>query len=83
MAFFNGQLHRSTIYRTGFGECVVLVLNVIVCPCYLFLDIVLFHDDRCDMYGVLYDQSFYFEIKIYNLYNFFIILIMLYIYLNA
>ena len=36
--------HRIA-YRTGFGVCVVLVLNVIRCSCHYFLDRILFHHD--------------------------------------
>ena len=44
-------VHRSTAphnhiaYRTGFGVCVVLVLNAIRCSCHYFLYIILFHHE--------------------------------------
>ena len=38
-----GHLHPFKIYRTGFWVCVVLVLSVIMCSFYYFLDKILFH----------------------------------------
>ena len=40
--------HHRIAYRTGFGVCVVLVLNVIRCSCHYFLVRILFHHDSCD-----------------------------------
>ena len=37
-----------------FGLCVVLVLSVIMCSFYKFLDIVLFHHDSCDYHWILW-----------------------------
>ena len=37
--------HYRIDYRTVFGVCVVLVLNVIRCSCHYFLDRILFHHD--------------------------------------
>ena len=42
-----GQQRPITVYRTGFCVCFVLVLNVIRCSCYYFLDIILFHHGGC------------------------------------
>ena len=43
MTLYIGQQHPITVYRTVFGVCVVLVLSVISCSCYYFLDRILFH----------------------------------------
>ena len=40
-----GQQHPITVYRTGFGVCVVLVLSVIRYSWYYILDRILFHHD--------------------------------------
>ena len=45
MTYCIGQQHPITIYRTVFCACVVLVLSVIRCSCYYFLDIILFYHD--------------------------------------
>ena len=45
VALYIGQLHPITVYRTGFWVCVVLVLSVIRCSFYNFLDRIIFHHD--------------------------------------
>ena len=58
-----GQHHPITIYRTVFWLCVVLVLSVIRCSCYLFLDIILFyrdfHHDSFDYHWDFHGHSFF------------------------
>ena len=39
------QQHPITVYKTGYGVCVVLVLSAIRCSCYYLLDRMLFHHD--------------------------------------
>ena len=56
------QLHPITVYRTVFGVCVVLVLNIIMCSFYSLLDRGLLHHDSFDYFGDLYVYSFYFEL---------------------
>ena len=45
MTLYIGQQHPITVYRTVFCVCVVLVLSVIRCSCYYFLDRIIFHHD--------------------------------------
>ena len=49
MSLCIGQVPPITVYRTvvffGFFMCAVLVLSVIMCSFYYFLDRVLFHHD--------------------------------------
>ena len=45
VALYIGSQHPITVYRTGFGVCVVLVLSVIRCFCYYSFDRILFHND--------------------------------------
>ena len=45
-----GQLHRITVYRTGFLVCTAVVLRVIMCFFLLIIEGVLFHHDSCDYY---------------------------------
>ena len=45
VVLYIGQHHPITVYRTGFGVCVALVLGVIRCSCYCFLDGILFYHD--------------------------------------
>ena len=45
MTLYIGQQHPITVYRTGFGVCVVLVLNAIRCTCHYFLDRIIFHNE--------------------------------------
>ena len=67
-----GQLHPTTVYMTGFWVCVVLVLNVIRCSFYYFLDIILFHHDfyhdSCDCYwdfmAILYFLNYTFRLSV-------------------
>ena len=49
-----GQLQPITVYRTGFWVCPVLVLSVIVCSFYLFLDRGLFHCNSCNYYWIFF-----------------------------
>ena len=43
-----GQLHPITVYRTGLCVCTVLVLTVITCSIYYFLNSALCNRDGCD-----------------------------------
>ena len=56
-----GQQYLITVYRTGFGVCAVLVLSVIRCSCYYFLDRIIFHHDfhhaSCDYHLDFYGHS--------------------------
>ena len=45
VTLYIGQQHPITVYSTGFVVCVVLVLNVIRCSTYYYLDRILFHHD--------------------------------------
>ena len=45
MTFYIGQQHPITVYRTGLGVCVVLLLSVVRCSCHFFLYKMLFHHD--------------------------------------
>ena len=49
-----GKLHNSIVCRTGLRVWVVLVLSIIMCSFYYFLDRILFHHDflhvKCDYY---------------------------------
>ena len=45
-----------------FFVCVVLVLSVIMCSFYLFLDRVLFHHDSCDYHWDFYGHHFHSEL---------------------
>ena len=55
-----------TVYRTVFWVCAVLVLSVIMCSYYCFLDIILFHHDfhhdSCDYHWDFYGHSLLFEL---------------------
>ena len=55
------QQHPITIYMSGFGVCVVLVLSVVRCSCYYFLDRIIFHHDfhhvSCDYSWDFYGHS--------------------------
>ena len=66
MTLYIGQQHPITVYRTGFWVCVVLVLSVIRCSCYYFLDILLFHHDfhhdNCDYHWEFYGHSLFYEL---------------------
>ena len=61
-----GQQHPIILYRTGFGVCVVLVLSVIWCLCYYFLDRILFHHDfhhdSCECHWDFYGHSLHCEL---------------------
>ena len=66
VTLYIGQQHPSTVYRTGFWVCTVLVLSAICCTCYYFLDIILFHHDfhhdSRDYHWDFYDHSLLFEL---------------------
>ena len=61
-----GQQQPIIVYRTGFWMCVFLVLSVIRCSCYYFLDIILihhdFHHESCDYHLDFYGHSLLFEL---------------------
>ena len=52
VTLYIGQQHSTTVYRTGFWMCVVMVLSVIRCFCYFLFDRILFnhhfHHNSCD-----------------------------------
>ena len=56
MTLYIGQQHPITVYRTGICVCVALVLSVIRCSSYYFLDRIIFHHDfHQDIYDYHWD----------------------------
>ena len=66
VALYTGQQHPITVYKSGFGVCVILVLSVIRYSCYYFLDIIIFphdfHHDGCDYHWDFYGHWLLFEL---------------------
>ena len=75
---WSAATHHRIAYWTGFGVCIVLVLNVIRCSYHYFLDRILFHHDfhhdscdyHWDFYGHLLPFDPHFRLSLHKLFWF-------------